>query len=423
MREERRTARTLAALCKPLLLLLLLLLVVRSAQAQAASLHAVVGDVGAYAFSASVRAQAAGQVAYVVWLASDTAAYRAPLAADVWGGLAPDGTALDASRAGVLALVRAQRRARWRATQLSMRVCAAPAGRVAVGHAARRARAGVRNAVHTVAVRQLQRGGGGRHGAHAGRDAAGVHGGHAARVCSWRVRRRVRSRAQRAGRCLLPPAAHGRKPALSRGRAAQRKARLRCRRVHASPDAADVRLLARHSGLLSLPVAGAELMAYILNGVAEDTTYVLYLACVDFALPTANVKQRLEALVFSTPLCDACAANTRRLPLAADCACAEGLPYELQIGVAAGAFEQELFARALAARLALLPPQVLVLNISAVGDATRVQLELLPMALPMLGLDAVMNATGTLVASGADVWAQAFGGITVRCVACIAHVH
>jgi hypothetical protein len=184
-----------------------------------------------------------------------------------------------------------------------------------------------------------------------------------------------------------------------------------------------VRLLVRHSGLLSLYVAGAELTAYILSGVAEDTTYVLYLACVDFALPTANVKQRLEALVFSTPLCDACAANTRRLPLAADCACAEGLPYELQIGVAAGVFQQELFARALAARLALLPPQVLVLNISAVGDATRVQLELLPMALPMLGLDAVMNATGTLVASGADAWAQAFGGITVRCMACTAHGH
>jgi hypothetical protein len=145
MRAERRVgaARTLAALCKPLLLLLVLLLVVRCAQAQAASLHAVVGDVGAYAFSASVRARAAGQVAYVVWLASDTAAYGAPQAADVWGRLAPDLTALDASRAGVVAVVRAQRRTRRHATQLRVRVCGARAGRVAVGHAACRARSGV----------------------------------------------------------------------------------------------------------------------------------------------------------------------------------------------------------------------------------------------------------------------------------------
>jgi hypothetical protein len=126
----------------------------------------------------------------------------------------------------------------------------------------------------------------------------------------------------------------------------------------------------------------------------------------------------LEVLMFSTPLCDACANGTWRLPLAADCACAQGVQYELQVGVASASFAlvQDALARALATQLGLVPPQVLLWNASAVGDETNVLLELLPLLPPWLSDEDVLNLTTRLLAStGVAAWSRLYGGITVRC--------
>jgi hypothetical protein len=126
----------------------------------------------------------------------------------------------------------------------------------------------------------------------------------------------------------------------------------------------------------------------------------------------------LEVLMFSTPLCDACAADTWRLPLAADCACAQGVQYELQVGVASASFAavQDALARALAAQLGLALPQLLLWNASAAGDETNVLLELLPLLPPSLPDADVHNLTARLLAScGVAAWSRLYGGITVRC--------
>ena len=123
-------------------------------------------------------------------------------------------------------------------------------------------------------------------------------------------------------------------------------------------------------------------------------------------------------LMFSTPLCDACAAGTWRLPLAADCACAQGVQYELQVGVASASFAavQDALTRALAAQLGLALPQLLLWNASAAGDETNVLLELLPLLPPSLPDADVHNLTARLLAScGVAAWSQLYGGITVRC--------
>ena len=126
-------------------------------------------------------------------------------------------------------------------------------------------------------------------------------------------------------------------------------------------------------------------------------------------------------LLFSTPLCDACPAGWRRLALRADCACAAGLPFGVRLGITLRLYAAEPFARALATLLALQPQQVALLAATAHGDATDVQLELLPLLPPALRDAAVSNLTAALVAAGspdAAAWAQPFGGFTVRRRAC-----
>jgi hypothetical protein len=99
----------------PPLLLLLLLVAPCSGQppppAPPSPLRAVITDVGAFNFSASLRASSPGSVAYVVWLASDAAVFGAPAASDVREGLGSDGLRLAEGRAGSVLVVRAARRA------------------------------------------------------------------------------------------------------------------------------------------------------------------------------------------------------------------------------------------------------------------------------------------------------------------------
>ncbi len=109
-----RCAARAASPVRLLLLLLLLLLLPCSGQppppappSPPAPLRAAVTDIGAYNFSASLRASAPGSVAYVVWLAADAAVYGAPAASNVRAGLGPDGLSLGEGRAGSVLVVRA----------------------------------------------------------------------------------------------------------------------------------------------------------------------------------------------------------------------------------------------------------------------------------------------------------------------------
>ena len=191
----------------------------------------------------------------------------------------------------------------------------------------------------------------------------------------------------------------------------------------AAPLVSHVRLLQRltlrpqpRSGRVILSNASVEQTEYVLSGISGDATYVLYLAAADVAVPTPNVTGRREVMLVSTPLCDPCAAGLLRLPLAADCACAVGAPYEAQVGVATPLFDFGSFARALAAQLGLQLPQIAMLNASAYGDVTHVWLALLPLRPPALPSDATLNLTAALVTSGLPpaTWAQPFGGFAVR---------
>jgi len=155
---------------------------------------------------------------------------------------------------------------------------------------------------------------------------------------------------------------------------------------------------------------------------------------------------RLEVMLFRTPLCDPCLTG-RRLPLAADCACAVGAPYQVRVGVLVGDFNAHLFVRALASYLGLLPSQVAVTsvttfgdpvlvgdeylaggqvlltnltNVTAFSDKTLVAFELLPLQPPWLYDWEVLNLTSTVVRSmlvpidQPSPWPAVFGGVTVR---------
>ena len=155
-------------------------------------------------------------------------------------------------------------------------------------------------------------------------------------------------------------------------------------------------------------------------------------------------------MLFRTPLCDPCLAG-RRLPLAADCACAVGSPFEVRLGILVGDFNEHLFVRALAAYLGMLPSQVAVTsvttygdpvlvgdeylaggqvllanltNVTAFSDKTRVAFELLPLQPPWFYDWEVLNLTSAVVNSTLvptdqpSPWPAVFGGVTVRRCVC-----
>ena len=198
-----------------------------------------------------------------------------------------------------------------------------------------------------------------------------------------------------AGACVCPQ-----RPAVgaSRGRGDDRLCGLR------DFGRRDVRALSRHAGRGDArgQHAGA-------RGTVHATRHLL--------TPCLRTQGSLEVLLFSTPLCDPCPAEWRRLALRADCACAAGLPFGVRLGITLRLFAAEPFARVLAALLALQPQQVALLAATAHGDATDVQLELLPLLPSALPDAAISNLTAALVAAGspdAAAWAQPFGGFTVR---------
>lgn len=159
-----------------------------------------------------------------------------------------------------------------------------------------------------------------------------------------------------------------------------------------------------------------------------------------------RAQARLEVLLFTTKLCDPCLAG-RRLPLASDCACAVGSPFQVRVGVLADDFDSRRFVRSLSSYLGLLPSQVLVTNVTTYGDPalvgdeylsggeiklanltnvtafsdkTLVVFELLPLRPPwFLDLENVQLTSGvvnsTLVPSDQpSPWPGTFGGVLVR---------
>ena len=152
-------------------------------------------------------------------------------------------------------------------------------------------------------------------------------------------------------------------------------------------------------------------------------------------------------MLFRTPLCDPCLTGWRRLPLAADCACAVGSPFAVRLGVLVGDFNAHLFVRALAAYLGLLPSQVAVTSVTTFGDPmlvgdeylagdqvnltnltnvtvfsdkTLVAFELLPLQPPWFYDWEVLNLTSVIVSSTlvysdqVSPWPAVFGGVMVR---------